>query len=373
MTGPFTTTVTPDWQGFLRCIQRRGRQAGLVRPERVHYFELYLDPEIQSAICERYNVLDGLMPGEPHYELSKQIRLQSFLGYDYVRCGLDGLQMPLKMIDAEDTASLGHAAGRQFEDEHVGPITTWEQFERYPWPDPAGASTEALEWYEANLPAEMCVIGSSGYASGIGFGRFFKSLMSLMGYETLCFALFEQRDLVAAIMQRLVELYRGVLERMLKFERVRIVVANDDMGFKTGPLIGPDDLREFVLPAHKLMADMCHAAGRPYVLHSCGNLALIMEDLIEDVGIDAKHSYEDVILEVSEAKEKYGQRIAVLGGIDMDFISRRSESEVRARVWQTLEACMPGGGYCLGTGNTVANYIPVDNYLAMLDEGRKYG
>ena len=32
----------------------------------------------------------------------------------------------------------------------------------------------------------------------------------------------------------------------------------------------------------------------------------------------------------------------------------------------------PGGGYCLGTGNSVANYIPLANYLAMLDEGRRY-
>ena len=49
-----------------------------------------------------------------------------------------------------------------------------------------------------------------------------------------------------------------------------------------------------------------------------------------------------------------------------------SEGAVRERVRHTLDACMPGGGYCLGTGNTVANYLPLDNYLAMLDEGRRY-
>ena len=46
---------------------------------------------------------------------------------------------------------------------------------------------------------------------------------------------------------------------------------------------------------------------------------------------------------------------------------------MRQRTRETLEACQPGGGYCLGTGNTVANYIPLDRYLAMLDEGRKWG
>jgi len=41
-------------------------------------------------------------------------------------------------------------------------------------------------------------------------------------------------------------------------------------------------------------------------------------------------------------------------------------------VRRTLAVCQPGGGYCLGTGNSVANYIPLDNYLAMLDEGRRW-
>ena len=144
------------------------------------------------------------------------------------------------------------------------------------------------------------------------------------------------------------------------------------MGFRSGTLISPDDLREFALPGHKLIAQMSHEAGRPYLLHSCGNIEAIMDDLSDDVGIDAKHSFEDTIETVVEAKERWGDRIAVLGGIDVDFLCRATEEQVRQRVRDTLEECLPGGGYCLGTGNSVANYIPLRNYLAMLDEGRRY-
>ena len=98
----------------------------------------------------------------------------------------------------------------------------------------------------------------------------------------------------------------------------------------------------------------------------------IMDDLIDDVGIDGKHSYEDAILPVTEAKKRYGKRMAILGGIDVDFLCRADEKSIRRRVKETLKTCMAGGGYCLGTGNTVANYIPLENYLAMLDEGRKF-
>ena len=357
---PFCIEIKPDWEEFVRCILREGE------PQRVHFIELFLDAEVQTAVCERYGLLDGLDPNEPFYPEKREIVIQRFLGYDYVRCGVEGLEMQFRRIAIEDTAPLKRAGGRSFMEEHKGPVTNWAEFEAYPWPDPQKASTRALEWYEAHLPEDMCIIGSGRFA------HFAEHLNWLMGYETLCFALYDQRDLVAAISQRVTETFRIVLERLLQFERVKLIWGSDDMGFKTGTLISPDDLREFVLPGHKLMAQMAHAAGRPYLLHSCGNLSGIMQDLIEDVRIDAKHSFEDAIESVTAAKERYGNRIALLGGIDVDFLCRSSEGAVRCRVRETLSKCMPGGGYCLGTGNSVANYIPLDNYLAMLDEGRLY-
>ena len=198
-------------------------------------------------------------------------------------------------------------------------------------------------------------------------------LSGLMGYGTLCYALFDRRDLVAALSRRLLEIYRVILRRILQFDRVKLVFGSDDMGFRSGTLIGPDDLREFVLPGHKAMADMAHAAGRPYLLHSCGKLDAVMDDLLDDVGIDALHSFEDTIKTVEQTKARYGHRIAVLGGIDVDFLCRSGEDAIRSRVRATLRKCQPGGGYCLGTGNSVANYIPLDNYLTMLDEGRRFG
>jgi uroporphyrinogen decarboxylase len=137
-------------------------------------------------------------------------------------------------------------------------------------------------------------------------------------------------------------------------------------------LISPDDLREFVLPGHKALAEITHRAGRPYLLHSCGKLDQIMGDLLDEVRIDGLHSFEDTIRRVEDIKAKFGRRIAVLGGIDVDFLCRSTEQAVRRRVRDTVQECHPGGGYCLGTGNSVTNYIPLDNYLAMLDEGRRF-
>ena len=357
---PFSVPVAPDWQGLRRCIMREGT------PERVYSIELFIDWEVQDEICKRYGVLDHLDRDAPHFMLKRQMAVQQFLGYDYVRCGVEGLEMPLKHTIIEDTAELAREGGRSYMEEHAGPITNRQEFEAYPWPDAEAASTDSLEWYSENLPDGMCIIGSGGFA------HFCEHLTWLMGYETLCYSLYDQRDLVEAISERLLKMYEVVIKRMLEFERVKLILGSDDMGFRTATLISPDDTREFVLPGHKLMARMAHDAGRPYLLHSCGNLSEIIDDLIEDVRIDAKHSFEDTFETIVEAKERYGDRIALLGGIDVDFLCRADQDAVRRRVRETLEKCMPGGGYCLGSGNSVANYIPVDNYLAMLDEGRKF-
>jgi uroporphyrinogen decarboxylase len=265
-----------------------------------------------------------------------------------------------------DTAGMARQEGRSYIDEHSGPITTWEEFERYPWPDPSQAGTEALEWYSEHLPEDMCIIGSGGFA------HFAEHLAWLMGYETLCYALYDRRDLVEAIAERLLGIYQVACRRILEFDRVKIMWGSDDMGYRSGPLISPEDLRELVLPGHALMARMSHEAGRPYVLHSCGKLDSIMPDLVDEVGIDAKHSFEDTIESVIDFKKQYHGRVAAIGGIDLDFLCRNDEAAVRRRVRHTLEECMPGGGYCLGTGNSVANYVPLENYLAMLDEGRRW-
>jgi len=360
MEGPFAVQVTPNWEGLRDCILRKGT------PDRVYHIELFLDQEVQDAICKRYHLLDGLDEDDPFFLLRRQIIIQRFLGYDYVRCKLDNFEMTLKGEAIPDTADLQRAEGRQFMEEHKGPITNWAEFEAYPWPKLTDAATRSLEWYEKNLPDDMCII------MGSGFTHFCENLTWLMGYETLCYSLYDQRDLVAAISQRLLEIFQQALRRVLEFERVKFIWGSDDMGFRTATLISPADLREFVLPGHKLLAQMAHEAGRPYLLHSCGNLSAIMEDLIEDVRIDAKHSFEDVIEDVVTAKKRYGDRIALLGGIDIDFLCRASEEQIRARVRKTLEECLPGGGYCLGTGNSVANYIPLNHYLAMVDEGRKF-
>ena len=350
----------PDYEAWLACLRREGT------PQRVHVAELYLDEEIKQAVAWRFGLDEGLDRADPHFAQQLEIRIQRRLGYDCVRVKIDHFEWPLTRTTIPDTVAdqQRRDAGRAWMEEHRGPIAGWEDFETYPWPDPAQFRTDAIEWYSRNLPDDMCMYG--------GAHSIFEITSWTMGFETLCYALYEQPDLVDAVFERVGATFHEGIKLLCQFDRIPVLFGGDDMGFKTGTMIQPQVLIGKCLPWHRKNAQVAHEHGKLYVLHSCGNLSAIMEPLIEDVGLDGKHSFEDVIETVTDAKRRYGGRIAVLGGIDVDLMTRKSEADVRRRVREVLDVCQPGGGYCLGTGNTACNYIPLDNYLAMLDEGRRW-
>ena len=93
-----------------------------------------------------------------------------------------------------------------------------------------------------------------------------------------------------------------------------------------------------------------------------------MDDLIDDVGIDGKHSFQDNVLPASVAKKRWGNRICILGGVDMHKLTTLPEKDLRAYVRSVIEGCAAGGRFAIGAGNSIPSYIPMENYLTLLDE-----
>jgi len=93
----------------------------------------------------------------------------------------------------------------------------------------------------------------------------------------------------------------------------------------------------------------------------------VYDDIINYVKIDGKHSYEDIIQPVEEAYELLNPRLAVLGGIDIDFLCRSSPEEIRVRCKAMFERTESRGGYAIGTGNSTPYYLPAENFFAMVN------
>ena len=355
----------PDYRRLLKTLRRQGD------PSYVPFWELGPDPEFVSAILgepalsvhftESAPGVDRQMREE---QLDQNIRFWHHLGSDAIRLGPDGIGLRgMYLLDSEDMAAIQRDR-RRWVDERVGIITSWADFERYPWPHPGDADLYPLEYVAKHLPEGMAIVA--------GIGGILEPVMFLMGYETLSYALYDQPDLVQAMFEKIKEIQLPATRAMVQMDGVVGLWMTDDMGFKTAPLLSPEQLRRFVFPIQKEFAQLAHERGMPFILHACGNLEVVMEDLIEDVGIDAKHSFEDVIEPVESFVARYGRRIAAMGGVDMQILTWGSESQVRTRTRQILEACAPSGAYVLGSGNTLSNYLSVGNVLAMIDEGHRF-
>ena len=352
--------IEPDFDAFRNNILRKGT------PRRVHYAELFLDGEVRNAIAARYGIGTKLDKSDPFYGLRFEMEIQKFLGYDTVRAGVGGFAFPRPTQPVPDTTEVAgqKRTQRNWTDEHKGPVTSWEEFEKYPWPDVSKLDLRQLEWLEKNCDPRMGVV--------TGAHSIFEQVTWLMGYETLCLKLYDDPALVDAMFERIGKSFLALAEAECQFSCVKALFGGDDMGYKTATMVPPDVLIKKSFPWHRKISECAHRRGKLNILHSCGNLEAVMEHIISYCQYDGRHSFEDVIEPVTVAKKKWGSRIALLGGIDVDFLARASEPAIRKRVRETLDICHPGGGYCLGSGNSVANYIPVENYLVMLDEGRRY-
>jgi len=186
----------------------------------------------------------------------------------------------------------------------------------------------------------------------------------------MSYLLADDPELIGWVFGRLAALYASANRILAGLECVGATRQGDDLGFNSSTFLSPSRLREWVFPCYQEMASLAHRAGKPFLLHSCGNLSEVYEDLIA-CGIDAKHSFEDKILPVGEFKKRYGDRITPLGGLDVDFICRRSPEEIRRYTLDHIEDCFRDGHWTLGTGNSLTDYMPVVNYLVVLETGRE--
>ncbi len=278
------------------------------------------------------------------------------LGYDFVRLET--------CLNFPHPSREGGDAGRTYAETARGAIATWEDFEKYPWPSAKDEDFLPYEYIAANMPDGMGLIVC--HAAGP-----LEHLTGLIGYEPLCVMLYDQPDLVQAVMDKIEQCVTPYIGRLLQVPRVIAHFQGDDMGFRTQTLISPDHLRQYILPVHKRYAALTHEAKLPYFLHSCGNTLAVMPDLIDEVKIDGKHSVEDAILPAREWKRLYGDRVGILGGVDVDWLCRLSPPELRKYVRKIIEDCQPGGRFVIGSGSSIADYVPVENLLTMLDEALK--
>ena len=254
-----------------------------------------------------------------------------------------------------------------------GPMINSEyDVDSFPW---HGITQSFMDTYrssfkalEASLPPGMKVIG------GIGYG-IFEAVQDFVPLTHLAYLEMDEPKVFKDLWCKVGQLFCSIWDQLLKEfgDMFAVCRIGDDMGFKTSLLMKPATFHEHIKPQYVHMVKLIHAYHKPFLLHSCGSIWDIMDSLIDEVGIDAKHSNEDEIAPFETWVKRYSDRIALFGGVDLNILCLQDEKNIKAYVYDLLNVCKQYGQViAFGSGNQIADYVPPENYLAMIQAARSW-
>lgn len=187
------------------------------------------------------------------------------------------------------------------------------------------------------------------------------------GFEKFCYLLYENRKLVAELMDFFTEYSARNIKNLMKLEPDFLLIG-DDLAHSQGPFVSPEIFRELFLPRYQRLADEIKC---PWIFHSDGNLSPIMEDLLS-LGMNAIHPIEPYgTMDISAVKRDYGDRIALAGNLDMNIIAHGAPDDIRRGVQWLFENVGRDGGWILSSSNSIDSGANPENVLAMGQAVRK--
>ena len=338
-------TFIPDYNYLLDVLHNR-------RPRRLPLYEHHIDAPFIAKVLGKELVLEGKKKQDYDNYYTTIIgfwKNHTYDAFDYEAAICD--------IFPGHGAIMGGMAG---------PIQTREDFNKYPFDEIPkifwDTYTPHLDAIRSVLPPGMKAYGGCGY--GI-----FESAQDLVGFENLCLMQFMDPDLFKDVFNKIGDLYSILWTRMVKdYSDIFVFFRmGDDLGHKTSTMLSPDTIRNHILPQYKKVIDIVHASGKKFLLHSCGNIFSIMENILA-IGIDAKHSNEDQIAPFERWINDYNDRIGLFGGIDLNTLVLKSYDDVFNEVMDKgLRYRNMAKGYGVGSGNSIPDYIPVEGFQAMID------
>lgn len=198
----------------------------------------------------------------------------------------------------------------------------------------------------------------------------FDELRELMGEENLCIAYYEDPELIEDILNTISNTAFAVLDRASEIVTIDNLTVHEDMAGKSGPMIGPNLVREFMLPYYRRIWDMLSAKGtRLFSQDSDGNINPILDTMIE-CGVNVTLPAEPAAgMDMVALREKYGTKLGFKGGIDKHVL-RRSKAEIRAELEYKLQPQMRVGTV-FGLDHRIPNGTPLENYRYYVETARE--
>jgi len=215
----------------------------------------------------------------------------------------------------------------------------------------------AEDWYEHGVD---CL--NLGHVISVNIPGGYDELRSLMGDERACLAFYDQPELVQDLLDTISQTFLKVFRRVADRIQIDLLCVHEDFAGKSGPLVGPEQIREFIGPYYRKAWHYLSGRGvRLFDLDSDGDINPIISPLL-DAGLNCMHPFEPAAgMDIVQAREQYGQRLAMYGGLDKFVLSRTREDIVRELEYK-IPPMIRTGGCVIGLDHRIPETTPLENY-----------
>lgn len=230
----------------------------------------------------------------------------------------------------------------------------WLAFkERYTWSDARFSDG----WADAARAAR-----DAGALITAGIPGGYDEIRQLMGDEEACIGFYTQPDLMRDMLDTFARLNREILSRIVVEVAVDQLSVHEDFAGKSGPLLGPNIIDEFIGPYYRAAWDIVQPAGAQiFQLDSDGNITPVVDALMRG-GVNSILPNEPAAgMDIVELRKRYGHALMLVGGIDK-FAVRTTREAIDAELDYKLQPLMRDGGVVFGLDHRIPNGTPLDNY-----------
>ena len=193
----------------------------------------------------------------------------------------------------------------------------------------------------------------------------------LMGEEMLCISCYEEPEMLHDMLDAFADMTIRVIERVSEVMPIDCVAFHEDMAGNDGPLFGPAQVKEFVMPYYRRIFDAARDMGtRLFSQDSDGDISPILPYLVES-GLNATHPCQPVGgMDLLKLREKYGRSLSLKGGIDKHVL-KKGKAEIRAELEKKMVPELMHGGTVFSLDHRIPNGVPIENYRYYVNLGRE--
>jgi uroporphyrinogen decarboxylase len=198
----------------------------------------------------------------------------------------------------------------------------------------------------------------------VGFSLYERA-WTLRGLQTLLMDFYDHPKFIRELFHAITDYNIVQITEAVKYD-IDAIRFGDDWGQQHGLQMGPKLWHEFIYPELKRMYKVARDAGKYVIIHSCGDVDELFDDLVE-IGVQCFNPFQPEVMDTAALLKQYRSRLAFYGGMSTQKILPYGSAEDVCRETQRLLELGRNGGYIFSPAHDVPKDVPLDNMLAFID------